>query len=121
MGIINRWHRTIKEQLTAYFDSHDTVKWIDIISKIVNNYNNTKHRGIYGFKPIEVNDFYENLIRQQKKLERMNVEYYDFKVSQFVRVLNEKTIYDDKLKSKYTDKVVEIIKVKNNSVIIKDE
>ena len=28
---------------------------------------------------------------------------------------------DDKMKSKYTDKVFEIIKVKNNSVIIKDD
>lgn len=121
LGIINRWHRTIKEQLTAYFDSHDTVKWIDIIHKIVKNYNNSKHRGIYGLKPIEVNDYYENLIRQAKKFEGLNVEYYDFKVGQYVRVLNEKTIYDDKLKSKYTDKVFEIIKVKNNSVIIKDD
>ena len=121
LGIINRWHRTIKEQLTAYFDSHDTVKWIDIINKIVNNYNNTKHKGIYGMKPIDVNDYYENLIRQEKKLEGSNVEYYDFKVGQFVRVLNEHTIYDDKLKSKYTDKIYEIIKVKNNSVIIKDD
>ena len=42
-------------------------------------------------------------------------------MGQYVRVLNEKSIYDDKLKSKYTDKVFEIIKVKNNSVIIKDD
>lgn len=121
LGIINRWHRTIKEQLTAYFDSHDTVKWIDIIDKIVNNYNNTKHRGIYGFKPIDVNDYYENLIRQAKIYEGSNVKYYDFQVGQYVRVLNEHTIYDDKLKSKYTDKVYEITKVKNNSVIFKDD
>lgn len=121
LGIINRWHRTIKEQLAAYFDSHDTVKWIDIINKIVNNYNNTKHRGIYGFKPIDVNDYYENLIREAKKFEGSTVVYYDFKVGQYVRVLNENTIYDDKLKSKYSDKIYEITKVNNNSVIFKDD
>ena len=68
LGIINRWHRTIKEQLAAYFDSVDTVKLIDIINKIVNNYNNTKHRGIYGFKPIDVNDYYENLRSEEHTL-----------------------------------------------------
>ena len=36
-------------------------------------------------------------------------------------MLNENTIYDDKLKSKYSDKVYGITKVKNNSVIFKDD
>ena len=121
LGIINRWHRTIKEKLTAYFDAFDTVKWIDIIDKIVDNYNNTKHTGIYGFKPIEVNDYYENLIRQEKKEEGSKVQYQEFKIGQFVRVLNENTIYDDKQKSKYSEKVYEITKVNNNSVIFKDD
>ena len=30
-------------------------------------------------------------------------------------------MYDDKLKSKYSEKIFEIIKLKNNSVIIKDD
>ena len=120
LGIINRFHRTIKEKLTAYFDAYDTVKWIDIIDKIIDNYNNSVNRGI-GYKPIEVNDFLENYIRQRKKAEGEKVEYEDFKIGQFVRVLNEKSVMDDKMKSKYTDKIFEIVKVKNNSVIIKDD
>ena len=120
MGIINRWHRTIKEKLTAYFDAFDTVKWIDIIDKIVNNYNNTVNRGI-GYKPIDVNDFIENKIRQDKKEEGLKVEYQEFKIGQFVRVLNEIGTYDDKQKSKYSEKIYEITKVRNNSVIFKDD
>jgi hypothetical protein len=120
MGIINRWHRTIKEKLTAYFDAFDTVKWIDIIDKIVYNYNHSVNRGI-GYKPVDVNDFIENKIRQEKKEQGLKIEYQEFRVGQYVRVLNEHGMYDDKLKSKYTDKIYEIIKVKNNSVIIKDD
>ena len=120
MGIINRWHRTIKEKLTAYFDAFDTVKWIDIIDKIVNNYNNTVNRGI-GYKPVDVNDFIENKIRQDKKEEGLKVEYQEFKIGQFVRVLNEIGTYDDKQKSKYSEKIYEITKVRNNSVIFKDD
>jgi hypothetical protein len=120
MGIINRWHRTIKEKLSAYFDAFDTVKWIDIIDKIVYNYNHTVNRGI-GYKPVDVNDFIENKIRQEKKAEGDKVEYEDFKLGQYVRVLNERGTYDDKMKSKYSDKVYEITKVKNNSVYFKDD
>ena len=120
MGIINRWHRTIKEKLSAYFDAFDTVKWIDIIDKIVYNYNHTVNRGI-GYKPVDVNDFIENKIRQEKKTQGLKVEYEDFKVGQYVRVLNERGTYDDKMKSKYTDKIFTIEKVKNNSVEIRDE
>lgn len=120
LGIINRFHRTIKEKLTAYFDAFDTVKWIDIINKIIDNYNNSVNRGI-GYKPIEVNDFIENYIRQKKKAEGEKVTYEEFQIGQFVRVLNEKSIMDDKMKSKYSDKIFEIVKVKNNSVIMKDD
>jgi hypothetical protein len=120
MGIINRFHRTIKEKLTAYFDAFDTVKWIDIIDKIIYNYNHTVNRGI-GYRPVDVNDFIENKIRQEKKEQGLKVEYQEFKVGQYVRVLNEIGIYDDKQKSKYSEKVYEITKVKNNSVIFKDD
>ena len=120
MGIINRWHRTIKEKLSAYFDAFDTVKWIDIIDKIVYNYNHTVNRGI-GYKPVDVNDFIENKIRHEKKAEGLKVEYEDFKVGQYVRVLNERGTYDDKMKSKYSDKIFIIEKVLNNSVEIRDE
>ena len=122
LGIINRWHRTIKEKLVKYFDSFDTVRWIDIIDKIVYNYNHTKNRGI-GYKPIEVNDFIENMIRQKKKIEGENIRENEteYKVGQYVRELNDKNIFDDKMKSKYSNEIYEITKVNNNSLIIKND
>ena len=122
LGIINRWHRTIKEKLVKYFDSFDTVRWIDIIDKIVYNYNHTKNRGI-GYKPIEVNDFIENMIRQKKKLEGENIRSNEkeYQVGQYVRELTDKNIFDDKMKSKYSNEIYEITKVNNNSLIIKND
>ena len=122
LGIINRWHRTIKEKLVKYFDSFDTVRWIDIIDKIVYNYNHTKHRGI-GYKPIEVNDFIENMIRQKKKLEGENIRSNEkeYQVGQYDRELNDKNIFDDKMKSKNSNDIHEITKVNNNSLIIKND
>ena len=121
LGIINRFHRTIKDKLVKYFDSFDTVKWVDIIDKIIYNYNHSVNRGI-GYKPAEVNDFIENEIRQKKKEEGQNIRDVEpeFKVGQYIRTLNEKNQFEDKMKSKYSDEVYEITKVKNNSIIIKD-
>ena len=122
LGIINRFHRTIKEKLTTYFDSHDTVRWVDIMDKIIYNYNHSVNRGI-GYKPVEVNDWIENEIRQKKKEQGYNIraDETEYKIGQYVRTLNEISKFGDKMTSKYSNEIYEITKVKNNSVIIKDE
>ena len=49
LGIINRFHRTLKEILTTkYFVSATTVKWCKVIDTHVDNYNNKSvNRGNY--------------------------------------------------------------------------
>ena len=42
-------------------------------------------------------------------------------VGQYVRELNAKNIFDDKMKSKYSNEIYEITKVNNNSLIIKND
>ena len=120
LGIINRWHRTIKEKLVKYFDSFDTTRWVDIIDKIVYNYNHSVNRGI-GYRPVDVNDFIENKIRQNKKEEGESIRDIEpeYKIGQYVRTLNDKNQFEDKMKSKYSSEVYEITKVKNNIVYIK--
>ena len=48
---MNRFHRTLKEKLLKYFLAYDTVKWIDVIDKIIKSYNNTPNRGIFNYTP----------------------------------------------------------------------
>ena len=42
LGIINRFHRTLKEKILKYFISSGTTRWIDVIDKIIITYNNTE-------------------------------------------------------------------------------
>ena len=79
------------KDLLSWYTIEDWNKMNDIIDKIVYNYNHTVNRGI-GYKPVDVNDFIENKIRQEKKTQGLKVEYEDFKVGQYVRVLNEREI-----------------------------
>ena len=65
LGIINRFHRTLKEKLTKYFVNNDTVKWVDAIDDIIYNYNHSVNRGI-GIEPYKVNNFIEQKIIENK-------------------------------------------------------
>ena len=50
----------MKDKLSIYFNTNDTVVWIYIIEKIIYNYNHSVNRGI-GIEPYKVNDFIENI------------------------------------------------------------
>ena len=49
---INRFHRTLKEKLLKYFTANDNTRWIDVIDKIIKNYNNTVNSST-GYTPTE--------------------------------------------------------------------
>ena len=44
--MIERFNRTIRDKITQYFDAYKTHKYIDIINKLVENYNNSYHSSI---------------------------------------------------------------------------
>lgn len=117
LGIINRFHRTIKNKLTKYFIANDTVKWYDVIDDIVNNYNNSVNRGI-GIEPIKVNDFIENLIIHEKKAQTgiIKPSLPDFVVGDKVILKNKNILFEDKMKPSYSNKIYNVIGVTANSL-----
>ena len=66
LGIINRFHRTIKDKLKYYFSDDDTLNWVSVINEIIKHYNDTVNRGI-GYKPKDVTAAIENDIINKKK------------------------------------------------------
>ena len=68
MGIINRFHRTIKEKLQYYISDENKLNWIDVIDDIIYNYNHSKNRGI-GIEPYKVNNALEVEIINEKRNE----------------------------------------------------
>ena len=121
MGIINRFHRTLKEKLTQYFVAHNTVNWVEIIDEIIYNYNHSVNRGI-GVEPYKVNSFMEQRIIEKKreKTGEILIKQIDINVGDFCRVLTKKELFEDKMIPKYSNKIFEVIKVKQNSVYVKD-
>ena len=42
-AIVERVHRTIREMIGRYMQINNTKKYIDVLPKLVENYNNTQH------------------------------------------------------------------------------
>ena len=53
--VVERFNRTLKTMMWKYFYKNKTYNWLDVLDKLTENYNNTKHRSI-GMKPIEVKE-----------------------------------------------------------------
>ena len=109
LGIINRFHRTIKEKLTKHFQINDTVNWIDIIDKIIYNYNHSVNRGV-GIEPYKINSFIEHeiILRKREETERINNLLNDnekFNINDKVRIINKTIVFKDKMLPKYSSTV----------------
>jgi uncharacterized glyoxalase superfamily metalloenzyme YdcJ len=107
--------------MSQYFTANNTVRWIDIIDTLIYNYNHSVNRGI-GVEPYKVNAFMEQRIVEKKKEETALIlsKKNDIKIGDFVRIILEKTIFDDKMTPKFSNKVFEVIRLKSNSLFVKD-
>jgi len=98
-AIVERFNRTIKERMWRYFTYSNTYKYIDILSDLINSYNNTYHRSIKT-KPILVNKTNENQIflnlygfnkNDDIEPENINVKY---QIGDKVRIAKFKTTFE---------------------------
>ena len=122
LGIINRFHRTIKDKLRYYFADDGTLNWVSVINEIINTYNNTVNRGI-GYKPKEVTDAIENDIINKKKAQTGEVSekiFPEFLPGDKLRILRKTHTFEDKMLSKYHDIIFTVVKVYNNTLDVID-
>lgn len=52
-AMVERWNRTIKSKIWKYFTSKNHYRWLDVLPKIVDAYNHSKHRVIKA-RPVDV-------------------------------------------------------------------
>lgn len=121
LGIVNRFHRTLKNKLLKYMTSQDTVRWIDVIDKIIWNYNHTINRGI-GIEPYKANSFIQTdiIANKQEQTEKIHSREPKYEVNKKCRILNKTELFDDKMTPQYSNKIYTITKVNQNSVILND-
>ena len=53
-AIVERFNRTLREKLNRYFTHTGRKVWHVVLPQIIATYNESKHRGIFGMRPIDV-------------------------------------------------------------------
>jgi hypothetical protein len=122
LGIINRFHRTLKNKMLKMFIAQNSVRWIDSLDKLIKNYNNTPNR-MTGFTPNEAsNKFIQNILINdaQEITDKFDEKSDDINIGDFCRIEIKKKTFD-KDKETYSRQVFKIIGITKNSVILDNE
>ncbi len=94
------------------------MRWIDILDKIINNYNHTVNTGI-GIEPYKANSFIQTEIISNKAAltDKMQEKHPVYEVGKKCRIIHSKKLFDDKMTAKYSNCIYTITEVTKNSVI----
>ena len=111
-SVVERVLRTLKERIWRYFTHKRSHRYIDVLDKIVNSYNNSIHSSIK-MKPADVT-FYnarearENLRARYEPKRKMRCKY---KIGDLVRVSEEKKVFGKSYEGKWTTEIFEICRI----------
>ena len=122
LGIINRFHRTLKQKLLKYMTATDSTRWIDVIDKIILNLNNTYNRGIK-MSPYQASNpmlTSQIILDAIAKTHRIHTNEPMFEIGDRVRVMKKKKLFT-KQDTNYSDQVLTITKVNKNTVTIETD
>lgn len=113
-SVCERFIRSIKSIIYKYFTYKKTKKYIDVLDKLVDIYNNRKHRSI-GRSPVDVNE--NNILSVWKFMTKnypktiFNEKRVKFNVGTFVRISNPKQTFDKGYKKQWSDEIFLVHKV----------
>ena len=97
------------------------MRWIDVLNKIIENYNNIGNNCMYGFYQNEAKDspFIMNFIISEKLDEENKITNNEqiINIGDYCRVKIKKNIFD-KMQSKYSDEIYKIMKINKNSELL---
>lgn len=111
-AIVERFNRTLKTRMYRAFSEQGHYRWLTLLPKLVNEYNNTVHRTI-GMKPREVNECNERLVFERIKRNtapRQRVKQI-FKVGDRVRVSKYKMVFAKGYTPNWTNEIFTVYRV----------
>jgi len=121
LGIINRFHRTIRDLLKRYFIEFKTRRWIDIIGPIIDIYNDHKNRTT-GKSPREMtqDDILELNAELQIKGEPALQNFRQFQIGDRVRHINDVATFHKGSRT-YSERIYNIIATDGFTFILRHD
>lgn len=112
-SIVERFNRTIKNKMWKMFSLNGNYKWKNNITKLVFEYNNTKHRTI-GMCPINVSSktIEKKLLNTVYKIKCQLIKN-KYKIGDFVRVSKYKGVFEKGYTPNWSPEIFKIVAVNN--------
>ena len=115
-SVVERWNRTIKRNMWKYFSANNTKKYIDSLDKLIDKYNNTKHRAI-GCTPTVARQpsSYQRVFKHlyAKKVDERRSILPKFQVGDLVRIFKKKTVFDKGYLPSWTEELFTVSDIKD--------
>lgn len=120
-SIVERFNRTLKTLINKYLTYKNSVKWIDVLDKLMKNYNNRYHRTIKK-SPSEVSKNEQKKIMFDKIEQTFdNFKPIDINVGDKVRLPVKKKSLFDKEGENYSREIYTVEKVNNKTIRVEGD
>ena len=112
-SVVERWIRTMKEKMWKYFTANSTNVYMNVLSDLVKEYNNTRHSSIK-MTPIKASNkeneltVWRNLYRDRLKIRDINPK---FSVGDKVRISKKKKTFEKGYTTRWTEEIFTIAEV----------
>ena len=118
-SVVKRWIRTMKEKMWKYFSAKSTNVYMNVLSDLVKEYNNTRHSSIK-MTPVKASKK-ENELAVWRNLYPDHLEIYDikpkFSVGDKVRISKKKKTFEKGYTTRWTEEIFTITEVKRTSPV----
>ena len=118
-SVVHRWIRTLKEKMWKYFSAKSTNVYMNVLSDLVKEYNNTRHSCIK-MTPVKASKK-ENELTVWRNLYPEHLEIHDikpkFSVGDKVRICKKKKTFEKGYTTRWTEEIFTIVEVKHTSPI----
>ena len=112
-SMVERFNRTLRNKMGRYMTHRQTPRYLDVLTQLIKNYNNSPHRGLKGLKPVSVNETnqVEVFHRQYDDYLKKRRGKPKFKIGDVVRIALVKTGFVKRTKKFQKDlyQVVDVV------------
>ena len=119
LGIIDRFARTLKTILNTYFIRNDKTNWINILDKVIKQYNNTPHRSLDNIKPNDVDKNMNTILALNIWKSKKNKTISDLNKGDSVR-LKESGIFKKGTEPSWSDEIYKVTSTKGKTIELSD-
>ena len=110
-SIVERFNRTLKGKMWKYFTANNTLKYIDVLQKLVRSYNHSRHRSI-GMRPSDVNRANESVVWERLYGDEASKLFkYKFSVGDQVRISKARRTFKKGYLPSWTEEIFTITKL----------